>query len=187
MINIPNFLTTFRIISSVLIPFIILIDSKETGCFMVLIIFLLCSITDFFDGYIARKFNQTSDLGKMLDPIADKLLVILVLCFLTLVFNHKYNYLIGIPSILIITREILVSGIREFFGTKHNIFDVLILSKYKTAIQMVAIIILLISTQDISWYIYFYYLGIFLLWMSALISIYTGLVYFKKSLFILRD
>ena len=187
MINIPNLLTSFRIIGAVLIPFIILIDSKETGCFLVLIIFLLCSITDFLDGFIARKYNQTSKIGKMLDPIADKLLVILFLCSLTLVFKNKYGFLIGIPSILIITREILVSGIREFFGTKNNIFDVLVLSKYKTAFQMLAIIVLLISTQDIMYKVYFYYLGIFLLWISALISIYTGLVYFRKSLIILRD
>jgi len=187
MINIPNLLTSFRIIGAALIPLIILIDSKETGCFLVLIIFLLCSITDFLDGFIARKYNQTSKIGKMLDPIADKLLVILFLCSLTLVFKNKYGFLIGIPSILIITREILVSGIREFFGTKNNIFDVLVLSKYKTAFQMLAIIVLLISTQDIMYKVYFYYLGIFLLWISALISIYTGLVYFRKSLIILRD
>ena len=187
MINIPNFLTSFRVIGATSIPLIILIDSKEMGCFFVLIIFVLCSITDFLDGFIARKYNQTSELGKMLDPIADKLLVILFLCSLTLVFKNKYGFLIGIPSILIISREILVSGIREFFGTKNNIFDVLVLSKYKTAFQMLAIIVLLISTQDIMYKVYFYYLGIFLLWISALISIYTGLVYFRKSLIILRD
>ena len=187
MINIPNFLTSFRVIGATLIPLIILTDSKEMGCLIVLIIFIFCSITDFLDGFIARKYNQTSKLGKMLDPIADKLLVILILCFFTLVFSNKYGFLIGIPSILIITREILVSGIREFFGSKNNIFDVLILSKYKTAFQMVAIIILLISTQDIIWKFYFYNIGIFLLWISALIAIYTGLVYFKKSLLILKD
>ena len=87
----------------------------------------------------------------------------------------------------IITREILVSGIREFFGSKNNIFDVLVLSKYKTAFQMLAIIVLLLSIQDIMYKEYFYYLGIFLLWISALISIYTAIVYFKKSLTILRD
>jgi len=187
MINIPNFLTSFRLIGATLVPLIILIDSKEMGCFFVLIIFVLCSITDFLDGFIARKFNQTSEIGKMLDPIADKLLVILILSFFTLVFSNKYGFLIGIPSILIITREILVSGIREFFGSKKNIFDVLVLSKYKTAFQMLAIIVLLLSIQDIMYKDHFYYLGIFLLWISALISIYTAIVYFRKSLIILRD
>ena len=118
MINIPNSLTILRIIGASLIPFILLIDTREWGCFIVLIIFFLCSVTDFLDGFIARKLNQRSQLGKMLDPIADKLLIILVLCFLTLVFKDKYGYLIGIPSILIITREILVSGIREFLVLK---------------------------------------------------------------------
>ena len=187
MTNIPNLLTTCRIIGSVFIPFILIIDSEEKGCLVVLIIFILCSITDFFDGYIARKFNQTSEIGKMLDPIADKLLVILILGFFTLVFNEKYGYLIGIPSILIITREILVSGIREFFGSKDDIFDVLILSKYKTTFQMLSIIFLLISTQDILWNIYLYFFGIIFLWISAIIAILTGVVYFKKSLIILKD
>jgi phosphatidylglycerophosphate synthase len=111
----------------------------------------------------------------------------LVLCFLTLVFKDKYGYLIGIPSILIITREILVSGIREFFGTKNNIFDVLTLSKYKTACQMLAIILLLTSTQNFIWNVKFYYIGIVFLWISAFIALYTGLVYFIKSLKILED
>ena len=187
MINIPNSLTILRIIGASFIPFILLIDAKEWGCFIVLIIFFLCSITDFLDGFIARKLNQRSQLGKMLDPIADKLLIILVLCFLTLVFNEKYGYLIGIPSILIIIREILVSGIREFFGTKNSIFNVLTFSKYKTACQMLAIILLLISTQNFIWKIHFYYLGIVFLWISALIALYTGLIYFIKSLIILKD
>ena len=187
MINIPNSLTILRIIGASFIPFILLIDTREWGCFIVLIIFFLCSVTDFLDGFIARKLNQRSQLGKMLDPIADKLLIILVLCFLTLVFKDKYGYLIGIPSILIITREILVSGIREFFGTKNNIFDVLTLSKYKTACQMLAIILLLTSTQNFIWNVEFYYVGIVFLWISAFIALYTGLVYFIKSLKILDD
>ena len=99
MINIPNFLTSFRVIGATLIPLIILIDSKEIGCFFVLIIFIFCSITDFLDGFIARKYNQTSELGKMLDPIADKLLVILILCFFTLVFSNKYGFLLGLSLI----------------------------------------------------------------------------------------
>jgi len=187
MINIPNSLTILRIIGASFIPFILLIDTREWGCFIVLIIFFLCSVTDFLDGFIARKYNQTSELGKMLDPIADKLLVILILCFFTLVFSDRYGFLLGIPSFLIITREILVSGIREFFGSKNNFFDVLVLSKYKTAFQMLAIIVLLLSIQDIIYKDHFYYLGIFLLWISALISIYTAIVYFRKSLIILRD
>ena len=71
--------------------------------------------------------------------------------------------------------------------SENDIFDVMIISKYKTAFQMFSIIFLLLSTQLFSWNIYFYYLGIFLLWISAIITIYTGLVYFKKSLTILRD
>ena len=168
MINIPNSLTILRIIGASFIPFILLIDTKEWGCFIVLIIFFLCSVTDFLDGFIARKLNQRSKLGKMLDPIADKLLIILVLCFLTIVFKDKY-------------------GIREFFGTKNNIFDVLTLSKYKTACQMLAIILLLTSTQNFIWNVKFYYIGIVFLWISAFIALYTGLVYFIKSLKILED
>ena len=90
-----------------LIPLIILIDSKEIGCFFVLIIFIFCSISDFLDGFIARKLNQRSQLGKMLDPIADKILIVFILFALAI---NLSSYIVGFFASLIISREILVSA-----------------------------------------------------------------------------
>ncbi len=185
MLNIPNSLTIIRILGSVSLPFVILFNTKEAGCFWALIIFTVCSITDFLDGYLARSLNQSSDFGKMLDPIADKLLVILVLSYLTVVFGDEYNYLLGIPSILIITREILVSGIREFFGSDGKNFSVMKLSKFKTGIQMVAIICLLTSQLPGFANFYLFQLGLLFLWLAAGFALYTGLVYVCRAVILL--
>ena len=112
--KIPNFLTAMRII---LIPLIILsfyVPSKITNI-IVAALFMSASITDYFDGYLARAFKVQSNFGKCLDPIADKLLVSVSLIMLTYFSNQ--NILILIPSIIIICREIMVSGLREFLAT----------------------------------------------------------------------
>ena len=134
------------------------------------------------DGYLARKLNLKTDLGRMLDPIADKLLVILVLSFLILIYGDAYNYLLGIPSILIIAREIIVSGIREFFGSTKGNFSVTKLSKFKTGIQMIAIICLLLAMLKIFKDYYFFEIGVLCLWLAAVFAIYTGLLYAKQAI-----
>ncbi len=187
MLNIPNFLTIMRIVGSISLPILLLFDSKDTGCLIALIIFVSCSITDFLDGYLARSLNQSSDLGKMLDPIADKLLVILVLSSIILIFGERYNYLLGIPSILIITREILVSGIREYFGSTEEKFSVMKSSKLKTAMQMIAIIFLLASQLTSFENFYFLPLGLICLWLAAGFALYTGLVYICRAIILLHE
>ena len=134
------------------------------------------------DGYLARKLNLHTDLGRMLDPIADKLLVILVLSFLILIYGDTYNYLLGFPSILIIAREITVSGIREFFGSTKGNFSVTKLSKFKTGIQMIAIICLLLAMLKIFKDYYFFEIGVLCLWLAAVFAIYTGLLYAKQAI-----
>ncbi len=181
MLNIPNSLTIGRIIGSISLPILVLFTTKETGCFLALIIFICCAITDFLDGHIARRLNQESSLGKMLDPIADKLLVILVLSFLVLIYSGTYDYLLGIPSVLIISREILVSGIREYFGSCREKFSVMKLSKFKTGMQMIAIICLLASQLDPFAGAYFFQLGLICLWLAAGFALYTGLVYVYRA------
>ena len=187
MLNVPNSLTVIRIIGSVCLPILLLFEAKETGCFWALIIFIFCSGTDFLDGYWARRLNQTSNLGKMLDPIADKLLVILVLGFLTLVFGDTYSYLLGIPSVIIITREIIVSGIREFFGSTEGSFSVMNLSKFKTGMQMIAIIFLLASQLRSFENFYLFHFGLLFLWIAAGFALYTGLVYIYRAVILLGE
>ena len=187
MLNVPNYLTVIRIIGSVCIPILLLFEVKETGCFWALIIFIFCSVTDFLDGYFARRLNQTSNLGKMLDPIADKLLVILVLGFLTLVFGETYGYFLAIPSVIIITREILVSGIREFFGSTEGNFSVMNLSKFKTGMQMIAIICLLASQLRSFENFNLFYFGVIFLWIAAGFALYTGFVYIYRAVILLGE
>ena len=185
VLNIPNVLTIIRIIGSICLPFLLLVDANEAGCFFALLIFVFCSLTDFLDGYLARKLNLQTDLGKMLDPIADKLLVILVLSCLVLVYGDAYNYLLGVPSILIIAREIIVSGIREFFGSTKGSFAVTKLSKFKTGVQMIAIICLLLAMLRFFEDFYFFQIGVLCLWMAAMFALYTGLVYVRMAIYLL--
>tara|TARA_X000001036_G_scaffold337756_1_gene316755 strand:+ start:710 stop:1141 length:432 start_codon:yes stop_codon:yes gene_type:complete len=137
------------------------------------------------DGYLARKLNLQTDLGRMLDPIADKLLVILVLSFLILIYGDEYNYLLGFPSILIIAREIIVSGIREFFGSTKASFAVTKLSKFKTGIQMIAIICLLLAMLKFFKDYYFFEIGVLCLWLAAVFALYTGLVYAQQAIYLI--
>lgn len=144
--NLPNLLTLFRII---LIPILIgsfYLPGKITNL-IVAFLFMLASITDYFDGYLARYFKVQSNFGKCFDPIADKLLVSVALIMLVN-FSPKENIFILIPAIIIICREILVSGLREFLATLKVSVPVTRLAKWKTAIQMIAIAALLLASKD---------------------------------------
>lgn len=193
--KIPNFLTVIRII---LIPVIICsfyMSSKITNI-IVASLFLGAGITDFFDGYLARALKAQSNFGKCLDPIADKLLVAVSLIMLVNFSNQ--NLYILIPSMIIICREIMVSGLREFLATIHVGVPVTKLAKWKTAIQMVAITSLLLAGNG-SEYVYheimdiveaedfirinlegiIQSMGEILLCISAAMTVITGYIYFK--------
>ncbi len=140
--NIPNILTLFRI---AIIPILVMsfyVDGFVSN-FIAASLFLLASITDFFDGYFARSLKAQSNFGRCLDPIADKLLVIVAITML-IHFGHK-NMAITIPGLIIICREVLVSGLREFLAETKISVPVSKLSKYKTATQMMAITLLLLG------------------------------------------
>ena len=142
MNNIPNILTIFRI---AIIPILVMsfyIDGFLANI-VVASLFVLASITDFFDGYFARTLKAQTNFGRCLDPIADKLLVIVAITML-IHFGHK-NMAITIPGLIIICREILVSGLREFLVGINVGLPVSKLSKYKTMVQMVAITLLLVG------------------------------------------
>ena len=193
--KIPNLLTTIRIF---LIPFVIFAfySSSRIPNMISGFLFAIASITDFFDGKIAREYKIQSNFGKCLDPIADKLLVAVSLIMLINFSNQKT--IILIPSIIIICREIMVSGLREFLATVKVSVPVSRLAKWKTGIQMGAIGTLLFCSTgseivyneimdfiEVGDFFKFNFEGTFqtigeiLLCISSILTIITGYIYFK--------
>lgn len=176
--NIPNLLTLSRI---ALIPIIMaaFYTDNHTGRWVATLAFISACFTDFLDGYVARLWSQTSRFGQFLDPIADKLLVASTL--LMLVGFGRIQPLSYLPAIIILCREILVSGLREFLSDLQVQMPVTRLAKWKTAAQMGAISLLLIG--DISPFGGAVNLiGETLLWVAALLTLITGYAYLKSSL-----
>ena len=182
-LKIPNILTIGRII---IVP-IFVITFFIPGFFGDLIpffLFVLASFTDYLDGLIARLFKEESKLGELLDPIADKILVAAALILLVMNGTIK-NYEV-VAAIIILTREILVSGLREFLAKGSIVMQVTSLSKLKTLIQMVSISILLtgdsgnkiINFQDYNAQT----VGIILLWLSSFLTLYTGYDYLRRGI-----
>lgn len=195
--KIPNLLTTLRIILIPIVIYSFYISSHITNI-IVASLFLAASITDYFDGYLARAMKVQSNFGRCLDPIADKLLVAVSLIMLVNFSNN--NLFILIPSMIIICREIMVSGLREFLATINVGVPVTRLAKWKTAIQMIAITALLLASNG-SNYVYeeimdiveaedyvrmslegiIQTMGEILLCVSAFMTIITGYIYFKTG------
>ncbi len=179
----PNILTIGRII---IVP-IFVVTFFIPGLFGDLIpffLFVIASFTDYLDGLLARLFKEESKLGELLDPIADKILVAAALILLVMNGTIK-NYEV-IAAIIILTREILISGLREFLAKGQVAMQVTSLSKLKTVIQMVSIAILLtgesgnkiINFQDYNAQT----VGIILLWLSAFLTLYTGYDYLRRGI-----
>ena len=182
-IKIPNYLTIGRII---IVP-IFVISFYLPGLYGDVIpfsLFIVASFTDFLDGLLARMFKEESKLGELLDPIADKIIVAAALILLVMNGTIK-NYEV-IAAIIILTREILISGLREFLAIGRIKLPVSILAKYKTFLQMFSISILLtgetgnkiINFQDYNAQT----IGIILLWLSAFLTLYTGYEYLRKGI-----
>jgi cardiolipin synthase len=152
-----------------------------------LALFIAAAITDFLDGYFARIWGQHSTFGRMLDPIADKLLV--ASCLLMLAVDGTIKGVTVLAAIVILCREILVSGLREYLAELRVSVPVTQLAKYKTALQLVAVGFLLAGpagdkvlggwmTQET---LAITRIGIVLLWLSALLTLYTGYDYFRAG------
>lgn len=177
--SLPNILTYGRILA---VPAILLCAFVEGDWarWLSVLIFVTAGITDYFDGYLARAWNQQSSLGKMLDPIADKLLVavcLLMLVYLETISNHSLW-----AAAIILSREILVSGLREFLAELRVSVPVTWLAKWKTTAQMVAIGILLASPAGDKIVPYLTEIGLALLWLAAALTLYTGWDYFRSSI-----
>ena len=182
-IKIPNILTIGRII---IVPIFVL-TFFIPGLFGDLIpffLFILASFTDYLDGLLARFFKEESKLGELLDPIADKIIVSTAL--ILLVMNNTIKNYEVIAAIIILTREILISGLREFLAKASVSMEVTSLSKLKTFLQMLSIALLLtgesgnklINFQDYNAQT----IGIILLWLSAILTLYTGYDYVRKGI-----
>ena len=182
----PNLLTVLRIIFASLIALILIFFDSKIAYFISFILFSLAGITDYFDGWLARKKGQISDLGRMLDPIADKILVIST--FIILMSNNVIEGFNAIAAFIIIYREIFISGLREFLGNKSLVVKVTKLAKWKTAIQFITILVFLGSQVINNFYMYTDIINIFieftstlLIWITSLISLYTGINYLRTS------
>jgi len=183
MFKIPNILTIGRII---IVPIFVgtFFLPGFFGDLIPFFLFIAASFTDFLDGLLARIFKEESKLGEMLDPIADKILVASALVLLVMTNTIK-NYEV-IAAIIILTREILISGLREFLAKLQINIPVSSLAKVKTFIQMFSIAILLtgetgnklINFQDYNAQT----IGIILLWLSAFLTLYTGYDYLRKGI-----
>lgn len=141
--NIPNILTVLRLLAAPAIGIAFVVFARPTADWVALALFVGASLTDWFDGFLARRWNQTSRFGAMLDPIADKAMVVIAL---TLVIGLSgLNPLLVVPGVIILFREVFVSGLREFLGADAGRLSVTRLAKWKTTAQMVAITLLLAS------------------------------------------
>lgn len=176
----PNLLTLSRILVIPIIMACFYFDGQSIK-YIAATLYVCACITDFFDGYLARQWHQISDFGKIFDPIADKLLVAIVLLMLS---GHGVVYGIHlIPSAVILAREILVSGLRSYLAQIQQIIPVTKFSKWKTFTQMLAISCLLFAYASENTNIF--NLGLYSLWLSSIFTIITGYRYARKGLLIL--
>ena len=183
-LNIPNLLTYARILAVPLIVLCFFIEGRLHGSdsarWVALVIFVVASVTDFLDGYLARIWDQTSNIGRMLDPIADKLLVASIL-LLVAADGTIAGWSIW-AAIIILCREILVSGLREYLAALKVSVPVTKIAKWKTTVQMRAIAFLLAGPAGDKVLPYTTEAGITLLWIAAIVTIYTGYDYFRAGL-----
>lgn len=175
MYNLPNLLTISRIVVIPVIFLSLYIQSFAWSMF-VAILFVAAAVTDWFDGYLARSRNETSAFGRLLDPIADKLLVASALVVILVKPGMVWSTLSYIPVFVILCREILVSGLREFLREVNAGLPVTRLAKWKTGFQMTALSMMLFKGLWI-----WNYIGEGLLWVAGVLTFITGYQYFQKS------
>jgi len=183
-LSLPNILTCARIAA---IPVVVgcvyaqsILDQPLWLRWVALGVFVAAGITDFFDGYYARIWDQQSALGRMLDPIADKLLV--ASCLLMLAADESIHGWTLWAAIVILCREILVSGLREYLAELRVSVPVTKLAKWKTTVQLVAIGFLLAGDAANLVFPFTTMIGLALLWISAIFTIYTGWDYFRAGI-----
>ncbi len=178
IIGLPNLLTFARIL---LIPLIVLTFFFEGDVWrwVALGIFTAAGVTDFFDGYLARSRKESSKLGRFMDPVADKLLIAAVLLMLT-AFDRLTGFTV-LPALVILCREIVVSGLREFLAELQVSVPVSRLAKWKTTIQMFTLGFLLVGDASEP-VVPSQLIGEIGLWIAAILTIFTGYDYLRSGL-----
>ncbi len=179
-LSLPNVLTYFRIAAVPALVACIMLLEGASGRWAAFALFVVASVTDWLDGYLARAWSMQSALGQMLDPIADKLLVGAAL--LVLVHDRTIDGISVWAALIVLSREILVSGLREFLAGLNVKVHVTQLAKWKTAVQMTALGALLagpacgsVATEATA-------LGLALLWLAAILTLWTGYDYLRAAL-----
>ncbi len=177
--NLPNLLTYGRVAAVPLVVAFLFWPTVAWARWTALAIYAAAAITDFFDGYLARVWSQQSSLGRMLDPIADKLLVAAAL--LALVADRTISGPSLWAAIVILCREILVSGLREYLAELRVPVPVTAVAKWKTTAQMIALGFLIAGSAGEAVLPGAITIGIVLLWIAAILTLYTGWDYMKAS------
>ena len=174
--NLANAITSFRLL---LIPMVVGSYYSDWGFSHVAAtaLFTLASLSDWLDGYLARRLNITTDLGAFLDPVADKLLVSAVLIMLSTQFP-----VLLLPAMIIVSREIVISALREWMAARgeRDVVAVAYSGKLKTTVQMLAIIVLMLVTESTPKYVF--WLGLGMIYIAALLGLYSAYLYFRAAL-----
>lgn len=175
--SIPNLLTLLRIILVPIFVIVFYIPSPYSRL-IAAIIFALAGLTDWLDGFLARTLGQISSLGEFLDPVADKLLIVVAICLL---LADPYLPFLAIPGAIVISREIIISGLREWMSEigKRTSVAVNYIGKVKTLIQMVALFVLLAHHRDSSWLLTIS--GYTLFYSAALLTVWSMTMYLKAA------
>jgi CDP-diacylglycerol--glycerol-3-phosphate 3-phosphatidyltransferase len=199
--TIPNILTVLRLLAAPGVALAFVFFPRPTADWVAICLFILAALTDYVDGRLARAWKQESNFGRMLDPIADKAMVVIALAVIVGVSGIKS--LILIPVAFILLREVFVSGLREFLGSRASRLKVTNLAKWKTTAQMVAIPVLMLAgvfeydrRHGQFWYSSWLHDwlgwtfengGLILIWIAGLLTLMTGVDYLMKALPFLRD
>jgi cardiolipin synthase len=202
--TIPNLMTILRLLAAPGVVLMFLYFNRPWADWLALSLFIGAAVTDFFDGYLARLWKQETRFGAMLDPIADKAMVVIALLVIT-GYSGMNPWLI-LPATVILFREVVVSGLREYLGDRAGLLQVTRLAKWKTTAQMVAIGVLFLGTgltyvesgrppvagegdlpPHFSAAGAATLVGLGLIWVAAALTALTGWDYFRKSLPHLRD
>ena len=174
----PNTLTLFRIIAVPVIVVLLMVPNRFT-CLLAGLIFSAAAITDYFDGYLARRYGLVSNLGKVMDPVADKLLVASSLIMLT-----SLGWMPAWIACIIIGRELAISGLRNIIAQNKQDVSASSLGKYKTGFQIAAIIPLMFHYPAFG--LDFHVIGMVFLWCALVLTLWSGTDYFLRFRKLLR-